>query len=49
MPLAFSIAEGIALGMVVYAAFHIGSGRARSVTPLAYVLAVLCLLHLIFR
>jgi AGZA family xanthine/uracil permease-like MFS transporter len=49
MPLAFSIAEGIALGMVVYAAFHVGSGRARSVAPLAYVLAGLCLLHLIYR
>jgi len=49
MPLAFSIAEGIALGMIVYVGFHLGTGRARSVTPLGYVLALLCLLHLIFR
>jgi AGZA family xanthine/uracil permease-like MFS transporter len=49
MPLTFSIAEGIALGFVVYVSFNLLTGRARLVTPLAYVLAALFLAHLIFR
>lgn len=49
MPLTFSIAEGIALGFVVYVSFNLLTGRARQVTPLAYVLAALFLAHLIFR
>lgn len=49
MPLTFSIAEGIALGFIVYVFFNLLIGRARQVTPLAYVLGVLFLAHLIFR
>jgi adenine/guanine/hypoxanthine permease len=49
MPLTFSIAEGIALGFIVYVAFNLLIGRARQVTPLAYVLAGLFLAHLIYR
>jgi AGZA family xanthine/uracil permease-like MFS transporter len=49
MPLTFSIAEGIALGFIVYVAFNVFIGRARQVTPLAYVLAGLFLAHLIYR
>jgi adenine/guanine/hypoxanthine permease len=49
MPLTFSIAEGIALGFVVYVSFNLLTGRARQVTPLAYVLAALFLAHLVFR
>jgi adenine/guanine/hypoxanthine permease len=49
MPLTFSIAEGIALGFVVYAFFMLGTGRAREVKPLAWVLAVLFLAHLVTR
>jgi AGZA family xanthine/uracil permease-like MFS transporter len=49
MPLAFSIAEGIAVGFVVYVAFMAGCGRHREVSPLAYVLGVLFLAHLIWN
>ena len=48
MPLAFSIAEGIAVGFVVYVVFMVGCGRQREVSPVAYVLGVLFLAHLIF-
>ena len=49
MPLTFSIAEGIALGFVVYVLFALGIGRAREVKPLAWVLGVLFLAHLIWK
>ena len=49
MPLAFSISEGIAVGFVVYAVLMLGTGRGRQVTPLAYGLSALFLLHFIFR
>ncbi len=47
MPLTFSISEGIALGFVVYAGLKLCLGRAREVTPLAWVLAALFLAHFI--
>lgn len=49
MPLTFSIAEGISLGFVVYVGLNLLIGRAATIRPLAYVLAILFLLHLIFR
>ncbi len=49
MPLAFSIAEGIAVGFVVYVAFMAGCGRHREVSPLAYILGLLFLAHLIWN
>ena len=49
MPLTFSIAEGIALGFVAYIGFSLLTGRARTVTPLAHLLGLLFLAHLIFR
>ena len=49
MPLAFSIAEGIAIGIAVHVLLNAGIGRARSISPVAWVLAALCLLHLYFR
>lgn len=49
MPLAFSISEGIAIGFVVFAVLMLATGRARQVTPLAYGLTALFLLHFIFR
>ena len=44
-----TIAEGIAVGFVVYVAFMAGCGRHREVSPLAYVLGVLFLAHLIWN
>ena len=49
MPLAFSIAEGIAVGFVVYVACMAGCGRFREVSPLAYALGALFLAHLIWN
>ena len=49
MPLTFSIAEGIALGFVVYVFFMLGIGRGREVKPLSWVLGLLFLAHLIFK
>ena len=49
MPLTFSIAEGLALGFVAYVGFHVLTGRARTVPPLAHLLGLLFLAHLIFR
>lgn len=49
MPLSYSIAEGIALGFVVHVGFMAGCGRGREVTPLAWTLGVLFLLHLVTR
>jgi AGZA family xanthine/uracil permease-like MFS transporter len=49
MPLTFSIAEGIALGFVVYVFFMLGIGRAREVKPLSWGLGVLFLAHLIWK
>jgi AGZA family xanthine/uracil permease-like MFS transporter len=49
MPLTFSISEGLAIGFVVYVAFMLGTGRAREVSGMGWVLGALFLLHLLFR
>lgn len=49
MPLTFSIAEGLALGFVVYVGLNLLTGAARKVTPLAYALGALFLWQLISR
>lgn len=45
-PLTFSIAEGIGLGLVAYAAIFLTTGRARQVTWMVYALAGVFALHL---
>jgi AGZA family xanthine/uracil permease-like MFS transporter len=45
MPLTFSISEGVALGLLVYVGLQVGLGRARSVSPVLYILTVLFLVH----
>ena len=45
MPLALSIADGLALGFISYAALKAVSGRAREVSWLVYFLAGLFLLR----
>jgi len=45
-PLTFSIAEGIGLGLVAYAAIFLTTGRARQVTWMVYALAGIFSLHL---
>ncbi len=48
MPLSFSIAHGIELGFISYAAIKLLSGRYKEVSVSVWVLAVLFLAHLIF-
>ena len=47
IPLSFSIAEGIGLGLIAYAVLHLGTGRARQAAPLTYVLALVFTCHLL--
>ena len=49
MPLSYSISEGIAVGFVFYAVLMLAAGRGRQVTPVAYGLAALFLVHFFFR
>lgn len=46
IPLSFSIAEGIGLGLIAYAVLQLATGRARQTPALAYVLAAVFALHL---
>ena len=47
IPLCFSIAEGIGLGLIAYAVLHLATGRARQVPAIGYVLAGIFSLHLV--
>ena len=48
MPLAVSITEGVAFGLVSYALLKLATGRRREVHPLIYVFAVLFLARYVF-
>jgi AGZA family xanthine/uracil permease-like MFS transporter len=47
IPLSFSIAEGIGLGLIAYAVIHLATGRARQLHGLTYALALIFALHLL--
>jgi AGZA family xanthine/uracil permease-like MFS transporter len=47
IPLSFSIAEGIGLGLITYAVLKLVTGRARDTSILTFVLAAIFSLHLI--
>lgn len=47
IPLSFSIAEGIGLGLIAHAVIHLGTGRGRQVSMITYVIAAIFGLHLI--
>lgn len=47
MPLAFSISEGIAFGLLTYVGLKVGIGKFKEVSPVTYVLAGLFLLHFV--
>jgi AGZA family xanthine/uracil permease-like MFS transporter len=49
MPLAFSISEGIAVGIFSYVLISAGLGRWQLLSPISICLALLFLLHFIFR
>ena len=48
MPLFYSISEGISLGIISYVILNVVTGKAKKVTPLMYILAVLFVLKYIF-
>jgi AGZA family xanthine/uracil permease-like MFS transporter len=48
MPLMYSISEGIAVGVISYVVINVACGKAKKVTPLMYVLAVLFVCKYIF-
>lgn len=48
MPLLYSISEGIAVGVISYVIINAVCGKAKKITPLMYVLAVLFILKYIF-
>jgi AGZA family xanthine/uracil permease-like MFS transporter len=47
IPLSFSIAEGIGLGVVAYVVIRLGTGRARETSTLTYILALIFSFHLL--
>ena len=48
MPVAYSISDGILIGMITYVVLNALTGKAKEVTPTMYVLAVLFILRYIF-
>ncbi len=48
MPLAYSISEGIAIGVVSYVIINLCCGKANKITPLMYILAILFVCKYIF-
>ena len=48
MPLAVSITEGVAFGLLAYVVLKLATGRGREVHPLMYVFAILFLLRYAF-
>jgi AGZA family xanthine/uracil permease-like MFS transporter len=48
MPLAFSISEGVAFGLLTYVGLRIGTGKAKEVGLITYILAFLFILHFLF-
>lgn len=49
MPLTSSISEGFSLGFLCHVALRVGTGRARELTPAAWALGALFLLHVVAR
>ena len=48
MPLFYSISEGICIGVISYVILQAATGKAKKVTPLMYVLAILFVLKYVF-
>lgn len=48
MPLMYSISEGIAIGVISYVVINVICGKAKKITPLMHVLAVLFVCKYIF-
>lgn len=48
MPFFYSISEGISMGVISYVAINLATGKAKKISPMMYVLAVLFILKYIF-
>lgn len=48
MPLAYSISEGIAIGVISYVILNVATGKAKKVTPLMYILMLMFICKYIF-
>jgi AGZA family xanthine/uracil permease-like MFS transporter len=48
MPLAYSISDGILIGMIFYVLFNLMCGNFKRITPTMYILAVMFILKYIF-
>ena len=48
MPLFYSIADGIAVGVISYVAINLACGKVKKIHPLMYVLTVLFILNYVF-
>ena len=48
MPLFYSISEGIVFGVISYVVINVFCGKAKKITPLMYILAILFVLKYIF-
>jgi AGZA family xanthine/uracil permease-like MFS transporter len=49
MPLTFSISEGIALGFITYVGIMLGTGKAKQVSIITYLLAAIFLGRYLFN
>jgi AGZA family xanthine/uracil permease-like MFS transporter len=49
MPFAFSISEGIAFGILTYVGIKLGTGKAKEVGVLTYILAILFVAYFLFE
>ena len=48
MPLFYSISEGISIGIISYVILNLICGKAKKITPLMYILAILFILKYAF-
>jgi AGZA family xanthine/uracil permease-like MFS transporter len=48
MPLAYSISDGILIGVISYVLCHVVAGKFKDISPTMWVLAVLFILRYIF-
>ena len=49
VPLTFNVANGLVLGILAYVILKVTTGRGRDVGPIMWLLAILCLLNLIYN
>ncbi|MFD0717616.1 NCS2 family permease [Paenibacillus sp. GCM10027626] len=49
IPLMHSIVDGIAIGFISYALFHIAAGKWRKVKPLFYIISLLFVMHFVLQ